>query len=68
MIKLSFEVWRYEWLRFEKYFEKNAKIYLFRTTSPFRQPEDIYQCINNLNVKNIECCFTASEVPREYSP
>lgn len=66
---LALEVWRYEWLRFEEYCGKkiNKSIYL-EPTSPFRKPEDIYQCINHLNEKKIECCFTASEVPREYSP
>jgi len=66
---LALDVWRYEWLRFEKYYGKkiNQSIYL-EPTSPFRSPEDIYQCIKTLKNKKIDCCFTVSEVPREFSP
>ena len=45
---LAVDVWRYEWLRFEEYLGKKIKksIYL-EPTSPFRNNDDIYGCINS---------------------
>lgn len=65
---LALDVWRYEWLRFENYLGKEIKtsIYL-EPTSPFRKPDDVYECLENLK-DNQDCCFTCSEVPQEYSP
>jgi CMP-N,N'-diacetyllegionaminic acid synthase len=63
------DVWRYEWLRAEKFFNRTFfySFYL-EPTSPFRLEEDLIGAFELLLKKKASCVVTVSETPAHYTP